>query len=81
PQDYREEVPDVRVVIHEFRADRLEPRSWCDEEKNTGPMEEISELPVDKCNKSKMLKIGKNLNVQLQGKLKTFLKDNLDIFT
>ncbi|PON38620.1 hypothetical protein PanWU01x14_311260 [Parasponia andersonii] len=32
------------------------------EEKKTGPMEELAKLPVDKCDKTKTLKIGKNLN-------------------
>ena len=36
-----------------------------DEEKKNRPVEELAELPVDKCDKSKTLKIGKNLSDEL----------------
>ena len=58
--------------------ENLDPRV-IDEEKKNGPVEELAELPVDKCDKSKTLKIGKNLSDELREKLETFLKDNLDV--
>ena len=59
--------------------DTIDPRS-SNEEATTGPIEDLVNLLVDDKEPSKVLKLGKNLSVELREAISTFLKQNLDVF-
>ena len=59
--------------------DTIDPRS-SNEEATTRPIEDLADLPVEDKESTKVLKIGKNLSIELREAISTFLKSNLDVF-
>lgn len=66
-------------AISEISLEELDPRV-VESESQAAPMEELETFPVDSQDTSKVLQVGKELNEEIKEELKSFLRQNSDVF-
>ncbi|CAI9763109.1 unnamed protein product [Fraxinus pennsylvanica] len=69
-----------RVAEEAVNLDELDPRI-IDCKPQTSPMEELESFSVDPQDPSKHLQVGRNLPIEANEELKSFLLKHLDVFT